>query len=202
MARKKFLNEHAFDIITDESAYWLGLLMADGNICHRNKPHNTYTLSLEMKDKEHIEKFKIFMQAEHTIFPHRNIFGISLPVKNYANRLSEFGIIPNKSLNAEVKLLQNNRHFWRGVIDGDGCLGNYKAGFTLVMNGSKILCNQFYQFVKQFCPKLKATVRKMTAGNLYVLQITGTNAKIISNILYSNSLVYLDRKFDIAKRYF
>lgn len=61
-------NENVFDIIdSEEKAYWLGFIFADGNISspYKNgKPKYTFELSLALKDKEHLDKFNTFMQHE------------------------------------------------------------------------------------------------------------------------------------------
>lgn len=196
-----YYNEHSFDVITEESAYWLGFLMADGCVSVRVRQQMP-TLSLEIKDLDHLEKFKKFMDSKHKIGHRRNVYSLHFRARGIKDRLATFGIVPNKSLNAKVIGLQNNRHFWRGIIDGDGCIGTYKAGLTLVMNGSKDLCDQFYNFVMIICPNIKATVRKMTDGNLYVLQTAGKIAKELIRFLYADSSIYLDRKFELAKSYF
>lgn len=52
-------NENIFDVIdSEEKAYWLGFLFADGYI---SSSKNTIELSLALKDKEHLEKFAKFM---------------------------------------------------------------------------------------------------------------------------------------------
>lgn len=42
------------------------MLLADGNI-YCNKEQNTYYISLPSTDKEHIEKFKLFMNSGHKV---------------------------------------------------------------------------------------------------------------------------------------
>ena len=60
--RKKYsVNESFFDIIdTEEKAYWLGFIMADGCICTSNSssPNNRLSIILNQKDKDHLIKFK------------------------------------------------------------------------------------------------------------------------------------------------
>lgn len=56
--RCKF-NEHIFDCIdTEEKAYWLGFIFADGYISSTNY---SFELSLKSSDIEHLNKFNIFM---------------------------------------------------------------------------------------------------------------------------------------------
>lgn len=57
-------NEHIFDNIdTEEKAYWLGFIFADGYISSLNaKYKNVFELSLSIKDLNHIKKFNSFME--------------------------------------------------------------------------------------------------------------------------------------------
>ena len=64
-ARKHTCNEHFFDTIdTQEKAYWLGFLFADGNVSNIS---NTVSISLKGDDIAHLEKFKIFINASNNI---------------------------------------------------------------------------------------------------------------------------------------
>lgn len=52
--KKIHFDEHVFDVIdTEEKAYWLGFLTADGYIYSRD---NTFGISLASIDKHHVEK--------------------------------------------------------------------------------------------------------------------------------------------------
>jgi hypothetical protein len=59
-------NQNVFDCIdTEEKAYWLGFIFADGYISsHIPDKKKTYKfeLSLSLKDKSHLEKFNQFMR--------------------------------------------------------------------------------------------------------------------------------------------
>ena len=52
-------NENVFDSIdTEEKAYWLGFIFADGYISLKG---NSFELSLKGSDSEHLDKFNKFM---------------------------------------------------------------------------------------------------------------------------------------------
>lgn len=57
-------NEHVFDKIdTEEKAYWLGFIYADGYISSESSKYkNVFELSLSIKDLEHVKKFNEFME--------------------------------------------------------------------------------------------------------------------------------------------
>lgn len=54
------IDEHIFDSIdTEEKAYWLGFIFADGNVSKRD---NTFEMTLSGKDIAHLEKFNKFVK--------------------------------------------------------------------------------------------------------------------------------------------
>ena len=56
-------NSFAFNIIDENSAYWIGFLCADGTVLKNNE----IRISLNAKDIKHIEKFKNFLDSSNTI---------------------------------------------------------------------------------------------------------------------------------------
>ena len=64
--RQKYkFQENFFEIIdTQEKAYWLGFLFADGNVY---KKRNSYYIKLSVCDKEVVERFKQDISAEYPI---------------------------------------------------------------------------------------------------------------------------------------
>jgi NUMOD3 motif len=58
------LNESVFDNPNEEANYWIGFLMADGNVYIDNGLPNI-RLALAEKDVEHLEKYRKFMGSSH-----------------------------------------------------------------------------------------------------------------------------------------
>ena len=58
--RKYALNETFFEVInSEEKAYWLGFIAADGCVYRR-----TLSINLNIKDKEHLEKLITVLNSE------------------------------------------------------------------------------------------------------------------------------------------
>ena len=67
--RKYTLNENAFEVITAEGAYWLGFIAADGCIYATGSQQgpNVLSFNLNIRDKQHLEKFKTFISSNALI---------------------------------------------------------------------------------------------------------------------------------------
>ena len=64
----KSFNIHFFDIIdTEEKAYWLGFLFADGAVTQYKHSYDI-ELSLQIGDKEHVEKFAKYLYKDSTVY--------------------------------------------------------------------------------------------------------------------------------------
>jgi hypothetical protein len=204
------LNEHAFDVLTPEAAYFVGLLITDGCLAENNGRH---LLALQMcaDDVDIIEAFRAFLGSEHPIkFP---------PVRRYAKsynsgrharfnihcpnvlaaRLRELGVVPQKTHTAAaMPVLADNRDFWRGVIDGDGSVtlrqathGHLEAAVRLC-GASHTLLDQFLSFAVARDPRIRATVRVARVG--WETGIRGNSAARLLRNLYGGATVALARK--------
>ncbi|GAA4362088.1 hypothetical protein GCM10023185_29660 [Hymenobacter saemangeumensis] len=208
--RTKSLNEKAFKVLTPESAYWVGFLMADGCVRWRTPLSARVTLSLQAKDRKHIEKYRLFLGSSHSITldassckTRPNVqpkFMLSIASAEIARDLESYGVGPNKTISAQAKSreLVDSPHFWRGVVDGDGCIGEGTKGQAVLnLVGTKDLLTQFQAFVKRYCPKAAATPRKQE--NIYQLALGHRQAEEIVSVLYRGALISLERKQKIAE---
>lgn len=214
---------HQFDIINEESAYWLGYLMADGCYTLHGKNRNGYRLMLECKveDREILEKFCDFLQVrkERITFGHNNrSVCLSFTDNIFSTSVSTYGITYNKSHtenHVPKIILENDNLFWqyfRGIIDGDGTIHtyHYSPGISFVSN-SKIFVEEITQKVREKIPVPSAvwiserTVeqqkgRKATQ-NIYSMKIgVGGHKRLNSNFLYQtfykNQNIILTRKWE------
>lgn len=112
---------HTID--TEEKAYWLGFLYADGYV----SKYNQIEVSLSLEDEEHLVKLKQFVNTNTNIIKDDHRCRLLFCSKEMANDLASLGCVNNKSLiltfPTEHQVPQNLvRHFLRGYVDGDGCL--------------------------------------------------------------------------------
>lgn len=129
--RKYPLKEDFFDNInTQEKAYFLGLLYADGN----NSPkRNSVNISLQEKDKHILEVFTKLTQPLKPLHfvPRRNPkhsdnFRMCLCSKHMSEQLTLLGCTPKKTHTLTFpEWLDKDLvpHFLRGYWDGDGWIG-------------------------------------------------------------------------------
>lgn len=200
------VNHTYFDNIdTEEKAYWLGFLFADGYIT------NDYVgLALSDKDKNHLVKFKESTNSSHKISTHKgNHFGegklycrIIFKSSIMTKSLKSYGVVENKSLilkfpNCIRKDLL--RHFIRGYFDGDGSITVSKKDYNFKICGTM-------EFLKEVIKSLNNNVDAKFKDVLYKRRDDDTNNYYISfggriktlkflDWIYKDSSIYLDRKY-------
>jgi hypothetical protein len=195
--KKYFINENVFNIISEESAYWIGFIMADGCVYCKSRNSKILEIGLQKGDCEHLFLFKKFINSKHKISFYKNRCRISINSKKIVEKLNEFGVVPNKSYCAKINKLQYNKHFWRGMIDGDGCIYIGKCIY-IQLCGTKDICEQFLEYCKMIICGIKSRVRKIKNANCYVVQINCNKAREIIRHLYRNSYISLKRKKMLA----
>ena len=197
--RTNQIKEDVFDTITEESAYWIGFLLADGNVYHPPKRSKQLNLGLAEKDWEHLEKFKKFVGSNKKLYYNAGGVFISFYSNRMVEKLAEYGIVPRKSKIAKVpEQLKNNRHFWRGMIDGDGWVVERHDDSTILgLCGTLDIVFGFKRFIESRAwyiagiPDVKPHQKteccwEVKYGGLYVRNLL--------NILYSSCRISLERK--------
>lgn len=122
---KYSFNENAFDIMTAESAYWLGFIYADGTI---DKKRPILRIILHKKDKIILEKFKQFLNATHPVLEfsnQRETACFQIVSKKLIGRLNLLGVYPQKTKEIMFPYFLPEKYysdFIRGYFDGDGSL--------------------------------------------------------------------------------
>lgn len=202
----KFDNTVFDKIDTEEKAYWLGFLYADGCV---NSKNNTISISLKKEDKEHLIKFKKFLQAETdiidaSIFKNNKEYKVSkfyVCNKHLKETLTNLGCVPKKSLILtfpnlnifEEKSLVYD--FIRGYVDGDGCLTFSKNGrLNLSILGTK----DFLEGICKIFPNKFSSIfrAKKIKTNVWTISNCGSNADDVTYKLYSKATIYLNRKYN------
>jgi hypothetical protein len=201
----------AFDTLTPEAAYWLGFLFADGSVCTSRARVPSITLGLSACDREHVEQFRAFVGSGHAITdvpPYRLATGyvgqpkcvLTFGSAQLAQRVLALGRYSGP-IDGE---LAASRHFWRGVVDGDGSIGIYLYGSpngdgmrrryaAFSVAGQQPLLDAFNRFLaandlpcRKVSPRKSARVCTMTA--------TGRPAERIVHLLYRDAPAVLRRK--------
>lgn len=218
----KYVNEDIFNIIdTEEKAYWLGFMYADGYIESKS---NGIGLDLSIKDLTHLQKFQKFLEYEGNIsivkasnYRHisnvnkqgEQIYMAKLLIRNSKlwEDLNKWGCVPNKSLILKFpdpEIFNNDESlilaFIRGYFDGDGSLGYYRHSQSnpnkeesLQFVGTKHFLQGVQKYLGQGFLMQKPNCNLLT----YRLSYSTKKANIAAQLLYDNASIYLERKYKI-----
>ena len=194
---KQNINSDIFKIIdTEEKAYWLGFLYADGNI----SDNNTISLELSTTDKNHLVKFNSFLNKSLDIREDKNRVRCIFKDTKIKNDLVNLGCIPRKSLILKFpkdKQVPKNlkRHFVRGYIDGDGSIYKTNNNIHISILGTKHFLENL---VKYFRLKERTLYKnnKNNNSNCYFIQFSGKLAIKVIELFYNDCNIKLERKYN------
>lgn len=222
--RRYKVKEDFFDVIdTQEKAYFLGFLYADG--CN-NVRNNTVTIGLQERDKEILEKLRDLISPDRPLYyfdrsrdrkrkgfeNSQNVYALTICNKHISNRLAELGCGQAKTHTLTFpEWLDKNliRHFIRGYFDGDGgiCIPILKSPNLNIIS------------TLSFCTSLKEIVWNVLSinmgihtpqncknNNIRCLE-SGGRQKVTTFLdwIYKDSTIHLQRKYEkyllIKKKY-
>lgn len=183
-------------------SYFYGLILTDGNISSPESNARKIQIVLQRKDRHILESLKSYLKSDCKLVDFEKgelcytHFGVGS--ETLYNRLIDLGCSWRKSTKEKLPSFdwENNRHFWRGVVDGDGCL-MYMSGVPKIrLIGSLELIEGFNLFCWKHCFTQKRTLIKhpKTEG-LFTIDFNGEEALQIAEVLYHDCNLKLDRKY-------
>lgn len=212
---KYYYNKDFFETIdTEEKAYWLGFLYADGCIVEQYKNNRLKSMHLEIglckKDENHLHKFLNSIESNVEIKYKTNKLNgklyescrVAICCTKMCRDLIDKGCTPRKSLTLKfpnVDIVNANliKHFIRGYFDGDGCISIRKNG-TLELNfvGTLDMLDRISNVLLSEKIIFK-TPYKIQSGNAFQIFIYGADAiERFYKYLYKDAIIFLDRKKD------
>ena len=199
------VNQNFFDVIdTEEKAYFLGLIYADGCVHKRS-----LSIALKRSDKHMIEQFKQAIESEHPIkdnlvgagktdkkYKQSNIF---ITHKHLAKRLKELGIVARRGkIEKCVSQIPDHliHHWARGLVDGDG---SWHAAPGMSVCGEKSLL-EFVRstFAENIGTNPELKIHKHKSAKIWYLVYGGRQQGLkIAEWLYNDATMWLPRKKEV-----
>ena len=140
--RKHNVNAAYFsDIDTQEKAYWLGFIWADGSI-NKTAPRcsgpNRFTLSQIETESDHLQTFIQAIECSYTPVlrdrdrtPGKRTLVLNINSRPFCMALENLGYGTKEQRTGIPPMPQELlHHFIRGYFDGDGCLSVYEQNHT------------------------------------------------------------------------
>jgi hypothetical protein len=206
---------HYFDEIdTEEKAYWLGFLTADGWISKSKKTNTCVTgIELQYGDIGHLKKFNKSISGNYKITDRWRTCELSKnkEKKNHTccirifsstmyNSLMNVGFSNNKSYDFHIPSLPQHliRHYIRGYFDGDGCLCYTNKSFSIsFITASNSLHEGLLSILENISIKPNSYIFVNEFGTtMYRSEIHKLDDKLkFLNWIYYNANIYLDRKY-------
>lgn len=194
---KRPINSRVFDVIdTEEKAYWLGFLFADGYIADSGNVE----ISLKLSDINHLYKFQSFIGLNNAVKQDSYRCRIYFMDKNIAENLKKYGMTPRKSLtlkypSSQVVPQHLEGHFIRGYFDGDGSVPNpEKMPIGLSVLGTEDFLSGILRYINVDKPIVVKYSNNKSGVRFFYLH--GKKAFLFFQKVYVGSTIYLDRKKD------
>lgn len=201
--RERNINKGAFSDANEEAcAYYYGWIVSDGCLSGKGE----VTLGVNTKDIEILENLKAYVGGNRKIYsgtssPDRRTGAVyekssfSFQDDDLTSRLIEFGLEQRKSTKEICpEVFKLNRHFWRGMIEGDGSISKTTNEFTLV--GSESIIKDFAKYCYSLFPECKP--KFYVKGKLHVFSLCSkVYSKQVLDELYRDCNYRLSRKYKI-----
>ena len=206
--RKYHVDNAYFDVIdTEEKAYWLGFLYADGYL---SKSDHRIQLALAAIDKDHLEKFNQALSSNYLLYFKQvslkgkifDTYMVQIFGKQLHQSLSRLGCSPQKTFDLTFPLNKMPsdlyRHFIRGIFDGDGslCKANpcSKNFFHIrISSGCPAFLKEINEVVHEQCGSLFYLRKEHTCWDLRLWK--EDLARKFLNYIYEDATIFLDRKY-------
>lgn len=207
---------HYFENInSEEKAYWLGFLLADGWI-NKNENTNAGTVGIELQygDIEHLKKFNKSIKGNYKITDRWRPCFLSTKDKKKKHHacvirvfsitmydsLIKLGFTNNKSFDGSIPKIRKDlfKHLIRGYFDGNGCVCCTDKKFVVYFSTASEQLNQDIIKIleEQNIPVSNYSYINEYGTTMYAPTINRIQDKIkFLDWIYKDSSIYLDRKF-------
>lgn len=201
----KTLQQDFFDVIdSEQKAYWLGFIAADG---HVRKTGYQMSILLSRKDRQHLEHFAGMFgrpvvdsstRLNGKLYPNCRC---TLNSVHLCSRLATLGLGSGKSAHMTGAILHAvpgslRHHFVRGVFDGDGCIYDGNGEWRFSVLGTPAFLAELSGLFHETLGLPDNPIRD--GGGIGKLEVGGNWQLVkLRDWLYADATVWLHRKREL-----
>lgn len=215
LGKKYKLDSSVFNVInTEEKAYWLGFLMADG---YNHETNNCVALRVQSIDRPILERYKEFLKTDCPIYTFNRVTKTNKLNKEYcevsicsykiSEALSRLGCVQGKTYTLEFPNIPEYlyNHFIRGFFDGDGCISitkrkdrtEHSLQYQLNFVGKESVILKIQDIICKKTGVSKTKLRHRKSSFAKCISWSGRLVcRSILDYLYKDATIYLDRKYN------
>ena len=189
----RIVNNNPFECMNSEAQYWIGFLAADGNLSTKK-----YSITMQLKDIDHILKYRDFISPELKYHDNINKAGSLIRTVLFGSYevyyyLISLGFTPAKSRTFSFNIPLTG-DILRGVFDGDGSASQNRPKIT---TGSVLFRDQLTNYFDEIGIKYTVTVKdKVKCTHIYDIWILYDSRQQFFDLLYTEDCVKLERKYE------
>jgi len=198
-------NHHFFKKWSEEMAYILGFITADGSIIKSGYSHYLQ-FCLQKRDIDILNKMRKILAPKNkfSYYKPENTLHFKVGSTTIYKDLMKLGITANKTFSVKPPKIPKAylRHYLRGFFDGDGCIHLFKRkdakkifpSISIISNISMAtFLNTIFNKITGSRLKPYKTLSKYE-NPMGTLRYTCNNAFKILDFLYEDATIYLNRK--------
>lgn len=210
------------NIDTQEKAYWLGFIWADGCISKtspRCSGPNRLRIAQKWNERQHLELFNATIKADYQIkqIRHPNnklVAQIDINCRPLCKSLQNLGY-DVKTKRTNIPIIRNDLipHFIRGYFDGDGSLSLYTQRikkWTVLkqewsITGNKVLMHEIKAILTKdadVTPTVQLKHYKRSPDTASIRYGKKSDIHALYKYLYTNATVYLPSKHEKFMEFF
>lgn len=181
------------------TAYIAGLYAADGS-----NEKSGLSIGLQITDREILEKVSNYLNYTGPLYTMKQSIRLTISDLAFRKFFENRGIVKNKTVDYQVPdIYLYNSHFWRGMLDGDGCIFKYKRKYTtygISLVGTEHTINAFKQFCEFILGKtIKVKPYKVKSSvEIYSINFVGKMYLPLLKAIYNNPIanMHITRKYN------
>lgn len=199
------LHSYFESIDTEDKAYFLGFLYADG---YNNESKGIIQINLQARDRDVLDKLSFIVQPTKNLYyiPKKEQYSMVICSKKMSQDLAKWGCVQRKTFGLQFPTFLKEdliRHFIRGYFDGDGCVmvKRETRDHSFRVCGTQHMVLSIQQHLINNCSMGQTKVYEKQTPNteniLYTIGYGGRKKLLtIRAYLYKDSTTYLQRKYD------
>lgn len=198
------VDENFFSEWSEDMAYVLGFVFADG--CIAKDSLGNMTLVISTNDQDLLTEIKKVLKSECPLRSYKNqpkLYHLRIGRRQVIDDLLQLGVTPKKSFTMKFPEIPKEyvSHFIRGYFDGDGTIYYERRNNKPIVKfvcGSKDFLKSTYFYLKQALPSIGGKIYAHKGERAFYLVYTRKKdlIKLYDFLYFSKGELYLRRKFD------